>query len=513
MSSRSRLWLGVIGAVAFVSSLSPIVSWDYFWHLATGRWILDNSAIPATDPFSAGSEPVRWINGAWLFQVIIALINGAAGHTGVWFTRAIATAVVFMLVYREAERRCGPACAALLTALGIWGAWHRLDSRPETAGVFCAVVAVIILQRMPRFAAVLYLLLTVAWFNLHPSALLSPLLAGAALVASLREPAERLRRLGVLAAAAGGLLVNPWVLEGVLAPFRLAGQVESGGFVNLEWLPSRPQDFPLLYLCVVVLVVLIVRDRLRHPFEAIVTIALAVLAMRWVRNHAFFFVLLPLLAAPLVAHLAVAREKLDRVIAILAAVLCLGALSNLLVSGVRPGFDRERFPVRSAAMIEHLSLSGNVYTPDQFGGFLIWSLYPERRVLIDGRNELYVRLIPRILEARRDSREWQRLFADYDLTIAVEEHAREPLEIVNPATGQSSYRSPSLAYFPRERWALLAVDPASMLFVRRDAVDPRILQKFEYREWRPDIVDPSVEVRDVRRWQMESVRGESELMR
>ena len=41
------------------------------------------------------------------------------------------------------------------------------------------------------------------------------------------------------------------------------------------------------------------------------------------------------------------------------------------------------------ARLRASGLHGRIYNPDQFGGYLIWSFYPERRVLTDGRNELH----------------------------------------------------------------------------------------------------------------------------
>lgn len=196
------------------------------------------------------------------------------------------------------------------------------------------------------------------------------------------------------------------------------------------------------------------------------------------------------------------------VIAVASLVL---SLSPLLARPPRPGVEWEKWPGRSAAMIEALELKGNVFNADQFGGFLLWSFYPERRVLIDGRNELYGTLIPRLLEARRNGRAWTQLIRDYDLRIAVEEHAHRPLEVSEAGTGTVRYSSPSLAYFPRAEWALIAVDPASMLFVRRDAADPDVISRYEYVEWRPDLVDPAREVRDRERYEMERSRGEIEL--
>ena len=48
-------------------------------------------------------------------------------------------------------------------------------------------------------------------------------------------------------------------------------------------------------------------------------------------------------------------------------------------------------PTLTPAAIDQLlasGLRGNIYNPDQFGGYLIWRAYPERRVLTDERGRI-----------------------------------------------------------------------------------------------------------------------------
>ncbi|HEU4402107.1 MAG TPA: hypothetical protein VFT43_08375, partial [Candidatus Polarisedimenticolia bacterium] len=55
------------------SSLTPIRSYDYWWHLATGRLILERHAVPHADPFSFTAAGRPWIDHEWLFQVLAFL--------------------------------------------------------------------------------------------------------------------------------------------------------------------------------------------------------------------------------------------------------------------------------------------------------------------------------------------------------------------------------------------------------------------------------------------------------
>ena len=47
---------------------APFVDFDYWWHLATGNWILDHHRVPIADPFSWTAGGRNWIAHEWLSE-------------------------------------------------------------------------------------------------------------------------------------------------------------------------------------------------------------------------------------------------------------------------------------------------------------------------------------------------------------------------------------------------------------------------------------------------------------
>ena len=139
----------------------------------------------------------------------------------------------------------------------------------------------------------------------------------------------------------------------------------------------------------------------------------------------------------------------------------------------------------AVARLKASSLAGNIYNPDQFGGFLIWSFYPERRTLTDGRNELYREYIADYERARSDQRAWRTLLQKHRIDLAVDEY-RPPLEVMDARTRARRAMPASLAYWPRREWALIAFDEAGMVFARRAAFAPGVIEKWEIRGVVPD---------------------------
>src|SRR6202035_5831507 len=55
----------------------------------------------------------------------------------------------------------------------------------------------------------------------------------------------------------------------------------------------------------------------------------------------------------------------------------------------QPQAELQHFPARAVAFLQTRSPSGRIFNHYDWGGYLIWKLYPSTRVFIDGRADLY----------------------------------------------------------------------------------------------------------------------------
>ena len=462
-----------------VAAIAPIRSYDYFWHLATGRWIVEHHAIPRFDPLAVASAHVPWINGEWLYEIVLYALHGIGGDGGISIFSALLVAAIFVAGFVFASRQQETGVALLIAAIAFAGASDRLGVRPAAAAALFIVIALGLLGSRLRLTplTIAYACLTVVWINVHPSALLAPVLAMITMLIDVR-------RWTVAAASASALLVNPFGWNAILAPLRLTSEIRSGEFVNAEWLPSSFASFPLLYvtMATVVLLFLITPDKRANAWRFVTFAILAALAYRYVRNQGLYFAALPLLVPP------IARGP--RRISIAFAVCALIPIGWAFQHEThRIGVDDEHFPTRAVAALQSYKLDGNIYNADQFGGLLEWTFHPARRALTDGRNELFCEFIEADSAAHRDSRAWHALIAKYGAVLAVDEYQGK-IEVVDMASGQRRALPASLVRYRRRQWALIAFDDAAMIFARRDAFPPERLVPIEYRFLVPD--DPSV---------------------
>ncbi|MFL6248635.1 MAG: hypothetical protein ACJ74H_21610 [Thermoanaerobaculia bacterium] len=434
-----------------LAAFGPIRNYDFFWHLATGRWIVDHHALPLTDPFAVASDRHAWINGEWLFELFAYLTHAIVGLAGMSVVRALLAAAIFTLIFFKSRRDL------LVTAIAFAGAMQTFDLRPSSVALLFVVLAI------AARSWIAHAVIAALWINIHPSAILAPGIA-----------ALSTRRAAPVIASALALLVNPFGWRALFAPLELMSYVRSGAFVNAEWLPSRITQFPLLYLCVLGgAVAFIVRRNVDDGedesrwWRVLLFAGFAFLSIRHVRNQGLFFVAFPLL---------IPRIEIRRSIAIATAVAAIALV--LFTRDHRAGVAPERFPLKATERLKATGLSGNIYNPDQFGGVVIWTFYPERRALTDGRNELYRTYIPEYARARRDQRAWLALLAKYRIDLAVDEY-RAPLPVIDAVTGARKMMPASLAYWPPEQWALISYDEAGMVFARRAAYAPEVIANLE----------------------------------
>jgi len=459
-AQRARLTFGTLFILIGIAAVGPIRNYDLFWHLATGRWIVEHRALPLTDPFAIASDRIPWINGEWLFEIVAYALVTIGGLALLSLMKGILAAITF--APRRLSVDQGTAASQIaLHVLAFAGAMRTFDFRPSS------VAALFVALAIQARSWIAHAVLAMLWINVHPSALLAPVIA---LLVT--------RRIAPAIAAGFALLINPFFLRGILAPIELLAFVQSGAFVNSEWLPSMPAQFPLLYIAIAIAaIVFVVADKREWTLIALFAI-FAILAARSVRHQPLFFAAFPLLVAP-----SLRVERIRPMLAYAASALML--LFITITTDHYLGVRANRFPIVAVARLQSTGLKGNIYNPDQFGGYLMWSFPRERRVLNDGRNELYRTFIGEYTAARQDQRKWSALLRKYRIDLAVDEY-RTPLSVQNAKTGEVMSMPASLAYWPRKQWALIGYDDAAMVFARRAAFTQDELQKWEIRDVVPD---------------------------
>jgi hypothetical protein len=222
---------------------------DLWFHLAAGRLILETHAIPRVDSWSFTAEGQPWHNHEWLSDVIFqAWAQAFDVNTLVYWQWGLIVAT-FLILFRVVERLSGSfPLSFLLTGFAVAVAAPFFDIRPHLYSLlfFAVLLQQTFLRQVPSRALPLLFML---WINLHGGAMfgLMALTLGVGSSVLFPGPHEALGRTrkadltrlgGLWAACVLACLVNPFGVDALAYPFRLALASDSPSRTTLtEWLP------------------------------------------------------------------------------------------------------------------------------------------------------------------------------------------------------------------------------------------------------------------------------------
>ena len=401
----------------------PLLTPDVWWHLATGR-LIARDGIPHRDPFSYTLGDRSWTAHEWLADRLLFASFESAELLGVVLFRAVLIAAAVAMAYVAARQRGRVLWSLVLLIPAAWATQRNWLDRPQLWSFFLAPLVLWILEahRCGR-RRIIYLLPPVfaLWVNLHGGFMFGLGIVALWIAGELwRARSSRTARAGlrslIIAAALGGActLLNPNTLEGALYPLQY---VASGLSESLQ--EERPGDLDSGYawthfgLLLALLVSLAVRLRNAAPQHVALGVFLAAISMPRIGGSALPFAaerhapLLLLLGTPLLVWQlsalgpriaaiegAMARRVGARAgwsIGLLLALVSLGlavrALPRERTAEAR--IAAGRFPDAAVAWLGENRLPGNLINPYRWGGHLAFHLYPDYRVWIDSRGDLY----------------------------------------------------------------------------------------------------------------------------
>ena len=304
--ARGSLWFVLLGAVAALGGTLQIRSVDIFWHLATGRWILSHGAVPRHDPFRFSSLQVPWVDHEWLFQLVLAVVEGLGGLEMLVVARALFL-VGLILFLAWALRRTLAPCLRWRSSRQSPSSWSGdgSSSRPEIVTVAGLVFVLALLQEHRRkggsVGAIMGLCVVVAlWSNGHPGVVIVPGVAAAFLVgcrlpggsgtpARGTEARTWKELVGVPLVVAAAALANPYGIEVFFASQKILAAFRGLDAVNPDWANAWDAPRPFFFVATGALAVYTVvawrRGARLDPATGLVVLLLLPLGLAGVRHQ------------------------------------------------------------------------------------------------------------------------------------------------------------------------------------------------------------------------------------
>lgn len=418
-----RLALVLALAAVFFICMLPIAITDFWWQLRAGEVILRTGRIPYRDPFSWTAPGQPWMLHEWLTEVLFYLLYE---HLPSWvllgFKCGLAVVTCY-LVHLRGRLRTGSTVFGIAAALAAACVLQNFaDLRPQMISFVLIAGLLLALdgyqegrwEKLPWLLPAAFAL----WANFHGGVVVGLVLlviwiTGQAFAFAVwRDPAPGLGRLALsLAASCLTVALNPNGFHVYAYPFQVLGHPEVMNYIS-EWFSpdfhlGKMRPFEVLLLGTLASQSLVCRrSSERRLGEVLLLAATAHAALSSQRNTVLFaLVAAPVLATGLAAlwNEAEARSWLAplqrlpalRIGASLGLVGALGVLLYTQVPRKAPGkwFDyaarMHEFPQAAVPLLKEGMWPGKLYNDYAWGGYLIWTLYPDRPVFIDGRAEVY----------------------------------------------------------------------------------------------------------------------------
>lgn len=386
---------------------------DLWWHLRTGQWIAETGHVLHFDPFSFTRVGQAWVSHEWLSEVVFYELWRHGGMAVLIVFSAIVTTAGFMLLYRRCPGKRYWAAAA--TAFGALAAAPSWGVRPQ---MFTFTIASLLLWLVEAGEKRPKLLLSIPplfllWLNLHAGFALGPALLlayGIGLIAETSlgsTPWKEARPIvvRVLILLLGCLALVPLNPSGAQLYRYPLDTLRSPGMRSfiVEWFSPNFHDslYQPFLLAWLLLLTALASSRSRPRGRVIVPLILTSFAALDAVRHIPIFVLV---AMPVIARalppasseisVSAARPNLARfrplfngVVVILLAAFAVTKWAGL--AHKQNAREAEQFPKNAVAFLHDRSEPGRIFVYYDWGGYVIWNLYPEYRVFLDGRADVY----------------------------------------------------------------------------------------------------------------------------
>jgi hypothetical protein len=480
----------------FVTHTLGSINQDVGRHLKTGQIIWQTHSIPKVNLFSFTEPDSRFINHHWLSEVVFYLLSTLIGLKGlILFKTALLTATC-ALAYAAVRRHVQPLAfiLALIPALII--IFDRTDVRPEIFSYFFLAYFLFSIFRAKYEHDLRWLyglpIIQILWSNMHIYFAFGPGLLALFAFDRFIVNDKLWKRIALLCGICSLItLINPSGLGGALAPFTILAHygysiVENQSIFFLKDYGILGLQIDLFILTAVLFLASFMPALKKHgirlySFEVLTGASFLILAARMIRNFGpFAIILMPIFALNIQAYfdrinLSTRLYRFAYAGVLTAGILLLYAIPTNRIYGWLNASDRFGLGIPAGAeggvrFVQDNHLAGPLFNNFDVGSYLIWKLYPEERVFVDGRPEAYSpEFFANVYKPmQEDPRQWKH-YADDVYHI---EYVFFDYHDITP-WAQAFLSSIS----QDSNWPLVYQDDSTVIFVRRNASHAELIRQ------------------------------------
>lgn len=446
-SFRDAFFIGALFAVSVQGHMLLNTDGDIGRHITIGTYIAENFKIPTSDIFSHTMYGERLVPHEWLAQWIFSRFHAWIGLDGVVALTSILIAATFTLVYHEIRKRGSHVIIALMVAgLAAFASSLHWIARPHVfTFLFVAIWTYLLADRNSN---VWYFpVIMLVWANTH-GAFIAGFAIWFAHVAGWtwdtlhkqvdRGQGIRLAMIGFSSFAVTFINPSGWHLWSTST-----GYYGNEFLVNstIEYLSPNFHNWstwPFLLMLVICLLGIGLKPRLQ-THEAFLLAGWTALSLYSARNIPLFAIITaPYVATVIQSNLPsssilqkfettinnVEKNHKGIVLPILAVILLLKTSASQIGYNPANKFDPDKFPVHAVDWLESNPQEGKMFNNFIWGGYLLYRLFPQELVFIDGQTDFYGETFTReYAQVMKLEDGWENVLNKYDVSwVIVESH-------------------------------------------------------------------------------------------
>lgn len=422
----NRLVFYIALLAVFVMAFQPSVDTDSWWHLRSGAWMIENGQILKSDPFSLTRQGDTWVYPGWLSQIILILIFDRLGFLGLNLFTALMVLITFTILWAALEGRVILRAFILLLAAVTSGLYW--SARPQILTLLLTSASLYLLEGLKKGRQKqiwLYPLIMLLWVNIHGGFIIGYILVGIyilgdvieALLASLtgqrslmdewqerKKIISNLLFVGIVCIFVS--MINPHGPSILLYPLKTVSMGTLQDYIA-EWQSpnfhtSEVQPFILMLFLTFFALSISTKKPLAKEF--LLVGVFGYMSLLAVRNIGLF----ALVAAPIASrHLQAGLQPLlERVrskkevpeslakwinilLAVLLTFMALIRILTQLGEEVNNEHINNQIPLEAFEYIEEHRPDGALFNSYNWGGYVLWKLYPDYLSFVDGRTDLF----------------------------------------------------------------------------------------------------------------------------
>jgi len=496
-----------------MSSFKFFLDDDLFWHLSTGRYIVENKTVPSQDVFGYVTQGQEWVPFEWAWDVTTYFVYSMFGYTGISIFRSLLALLIFFFIFKTADKlKINFALTAALSLLLLIGMLTRLSPRPHLVSYLFITVLMYLLLKYMIFdkgnIKGLYPMpmIFLVWANFHMGVIIGVFILLSFYVSDYllnknsksKDNSNSKKLLYIVLLSLAAILVNPHFFNTYLYVYshtemKMLNEINEWKSPFSSAMISNYYVLIFFFFAALSLTIFSYYKKTKNLFPIFLFLGLGFLALRAQRYTVDFeLALFPLILISINSFIKLDNNKQKFISYALAGVTTLLIFysandkfyketlnNNFRETGF--GLNKDFFPVEMFDFIKANKIDDPQNRPFnslRAGGYLTWQL-PGNKNLIDSRNlndDIYFKY--KTIEQKRPG--FEKLINDFGINYFAFSTPYLKLSANELNTSVISWLSKN-----SDDWKLIYWDDKSSLFVKNDSKFSNVIQNYEYKYLTP----------------------------